>query len=144
MNVLISFIKKLSSITNSPSVPAENAKTNQSASRKPKYDNTAANLRELKSYKDAEIDEYIFVATLDVKTCDKCGSLDGKVFKVSAAKLGKNLPPLHDGCRCGTRAYFGPKTLKGTQRRARNPATKKSELVPASMTFKQWKKKRGL
>ena len=41
------------------------------------------------------IDKYEFLATLDSRTCSVCGKLDGKVFKLTEAKVGVNYPPLH-------------------------------------------------
>jgi SPP1 gp7 family putative phage head morphogenesis protein len=115
-----------------------------SASRqKTKYDATEDNLRELQSYREAEIERYMFIATLDVRTCAICGNLDGKVFKVSEAKVGINCPPIHGGCRCTTVAYFGRGDLKNSHRRARNPITGKTDLIP-HVTYNQWRKKHGL
>ena len=39
---------------------------------------------------------------------DECRKMDGKIFYVSEAKQGINLPPFHQGCRCTTIAYFEP------------------------------------
>lgn len=44
------------------------------------------------AYKEAGVEQYEFMATLEVRTCDVCGSLDGKHFKVSEAKVGVNYP----------------------------------------------------
>ncbi len=100
-----------------------------------------ANAAEMESYIEAEIDKYMFMATLDNKTSNICQEQDGKVYKVKDAVPGVNMPPMHVFCRSTTRAYFGPDTLKNLQRRARNPKTGKNELVPASMKFPQWKEK---
>lgn len=100
-----------------------------------------ANTAEMESYKEAEIDEYMFMATLDKKTSKVCQKQDLKVYKVKDAMPGVNMPPMHPFCRSTTRAYFGPKTLDNIERRARNPATGKNELVPASMAYPEWEKK---
>ena len=100
-----------------------------------------ANMAEMESNIEAGIEEYMFMATLDKRTSKICGKLDLKIFKVKEAKVGINMPPMHPFCRSGTRAYFGPKTLDNIQRRARNPATGKNELVPASMDYPEWKEK---
>lgn len=96
------------------------------------------NAAEKESYKEIGLEEYMYMATLDDRTSDICQELDNKVFKVSEAKPGKNLPPMHPQCRSTTRAWFGEKTLEGIQRRARDPKTGKTYLVPASMNYKQW------
>ncbi|GGA31801.1 minor capsid protein [Psychrobacillus lasiicapitis] len=100
-----------------------------------------ANAAEMESYLEAEIDEYMFIATLDLKTSKQCQQQDKKVYKTKDAKPGVNMPPMHSFCRSTTRAYFGPDTLKNIQRRARNPITGKNELVPASMAYPQWYEK---
>ena len=46
------------------------------------------------TYKDLDIEKYEFLATLDSRTCSVCGKLDGKVFKLTEAKVGINCPPL--------------------------------------------------
>lgn len=99
-----------------------------------------ANAGEMEAYKAAEIDQYIYVATLDSRTSRQCRKADRQVFYVKDAMPGKNMPPLHAFCRSTTRAYLGPATLEGVQRRARNPVTGETELVPASMNYEQWHK----
>ena len=47
------------------------------------------------TYEDLGIEKYEFLATLDSRTCSICGKLDGKVFKLTEAKVGVNYPPLH-------------------------------------------------
>ena len=100
-----------------------------------------ANAAEIEAYKEAEIDEYIFLATLDKRTSKICQQHDNKIYKVKDARAGKNLPSMHPFCRSTTRAYFGPDTLKNIQRRARNPETGRNELVPANMNYAAWRKK---
>ena len=46
------------------------------------------------TYEDLNIEQYEFLATLDSRTCSVCGKLDGKVFKLTEAKVGINYPPL--------------------------------------------------
>ena len=56
----------------------------------------------LDAYIDIGIDEYQFMATLDLRTSEICAELDGKVFKVADAAAGVNLPPMHPYCRSTT------------------------------------------
>lgn len=93
---------------------------------------------ELNSYRNADNKKYVFFAVLDKETCKICGKLDGRIFKVSDAKTGVNYPPMHDKCRCTTIAYFKDIYSGTAQRRARNPITNKSYLVPKSMTYSKW------
>lgn len=54
----------------------------------------------LDSYRAAGVTQYQYLAELDAKSCDVCGSLDGQRFDLDAAEPGVNLPPLHPNCRC--------------------------------------------
>ena len=85
-------------------------------------------------------DKVAFLATLDNKTCPVCGNMDGKVIKIKGSLIGKNLPPLHRGCRCTTVPYFDDDDKEGEIRIARDPKTGESYDVPAKMTWKKWKK----
>lgn len=100
-----------------------------------------ANAAEMESYKECDVEKYIYVATLDSRTSAICQSLDRKVFKVKDGVPGKNMPPMHPFCRSTTRAYLGPDTLKGIKRRARDPETGKTYLIPGDMSYKQWYQK---
>lgn len=96
------------------------------------------NMAELESYKECGIEKYIFLATLDNRTSEQCRKKDRKIFRRDKAKVGVNLPPLHPFCRSTTRAYLGESTLKDIKRRARDPETGKTYLVPGDMTYEQW------
>ena len=97
-----------------------------------------ANIAELQSYKECNIEKYVFVATLDSRTCPICGKLDGQLFYVAEAKVGVNYPPIHDKCRCTTIAYMGEEWLKGLTRRARDPQTGKTYVLPQNMNYNEW------
>lgn len=43
-------------------------------------------------------------------------------------------------CRCTTGIYIDEKTMEGLKRRARDPETGEVQMVPATMTWKEWKK----
>lgn len=53
--------------------------------------NHFANESEMLAYEECEIDRYEFIATLDNVTCDRCASLDKKVFYVKDRKPRKKL-----------------------------------------------------
>ena len=99
--------------------------------------NHFANEAEMLSYKELDIEEYRFIATLDNRTCEHCAELDNKVFNVKDRKPGKNCPPIHSNDRCTTVAEFDDNVLDGLKRRARdengNPI-----LVPHDMNYQQW------
>lgn len=97
--------------------------------------NYFANQGILMGYKEACIERYRFLATLDLKTSEICRKLDLKSFLVSEAQAGVNCPPMHPFCRSVTVPDTGSRT--GT-RWARDPITGKSIKVPADMTYSQW------
>jgi SPP1 gp7 family putative phage head morphogenesis protein len=93
------------------------------------------------AYEDSDIEKYEYVATLDNRTSEVCGELDGVVFDVKDKQVGVNAPPLHPNCRSTTIAVIGSK--ENQQRRARD-AEGNSILVPANTTYTEWKKAVGL
>ncbi|WFA10342.1 minor capsid protein [Tissierella sp. Yu-01] len=100
-----------------------------------------ANAAENESYKECGIEKYIFVATLDMRTSKVCQGLDREVFEVSKAVPGENLPPMHPNCRSATRAYVSKEELAKVKRRARDPITGKTYLVPADINYEEWRKR---
>lgn len=90
-------------------------------------------------YKEDGVEKYQILATLDSKTCDICGDLDGKVYEVEKAITGKNMPPFHCFCRCTDVPYYDDMDLTDMTRVARDPRTGKYVDVPADMTYKEWK-----
>lgn len=96
------------------------------------------NQMELLSYEDAEIIKYKFVAILDRRTSHICQEHDNKVYDTDKAVPGVNFPPLHPWCRSTTIAHDDDIDYSKLKRRARNPVTGKTELVPADMTYKEW------
>ncbi|UTX63920.1 minor capsid protein [Streptococcus constellatus] len=96
------------------------------------------NEMEALSYKDADIEQYRFVAVLDKRTSAICRKHDNKVYKVSERKTGVNYPPLHPWCRSTTIAHFEDMDLSKLERRARDPETGKAQLVPADMSYDDW------
>ena len=96
------------------------------------------------AYEECGAEKYIYIATLDSKTDEECGRLDGTVHLVKDQMPGTNMHPMHPNCRCTTGIYIDEKTLEGLQRRSRNPHTGEVEMVPATMTYKEWAHKHGL
>lgn len=96
------------------------------------------NQMELLSYEEADIEKYIFVAVLDKRTSRICQEHDNQVYDTDKAVPGVNYPPLHPWCRSTTVAYDEDADYSKLKRRARNPETGKTELVPADMTYKEW------
>lgn len=99
-----------------------------------------ATLREIEDLKNDDCEKVVFMAVLDDKTCPICGNMDMKKVKIRGSVIGKNLPPLHRGCRCTITPYYESDDLEGETRIARDPKTGESYDVPAKMTWKKWKK----
>lgn len=89
---------------------------------------------DLKGYNDLDIEYYKYMATLDERTCEVCGPLDGQRFMVSEAAEGVNYPVMHPRCRCTTTI-----DMKWTSRRARNPVTGHNDVIDGSVTYEQWR-----
>lgn len=97
-----------------------------------------ANQMEMQSYEECGIETYIYVATLDLKTSTVCRKLDGKRFKVSEQQPGLNCPPMHPWCRSTTICNISDEELSQMQRRARDPVTGKTKMIPANTTYEEW------
>lgn len=93
---------------------------------------------ELLALSEAGIKKYKFVATLDLVTSTMCRKLDGTIYLIIEALAGVNLPPLHPWCRSTIIGVLLDTVLKNLKRRARDPVTGKTYLVPADMTFEKW------
>lgn len=93
------------------------------------------------AYEECNLTKYMFLATLDLRTSKICRELDGKKFLLKNRQTGKNYPPMHPWCRSTTVSYISEDELKNLERRAYNPKTGRTELVPASMTYDQWYEK---
>ena len=91
-----------------------------------------------KAYKEMDIEEYQFLATLDLKTSEICRKMDLMFFKVRDRKVGVNCPPMHPWCRSTTVPIVDRKYLEGKQRAARDPITGKTIYVPRDMTYDEW------
>ena len=97
--------------------------------------NYICNQADLDAYRIAEVEEYEYLATLDMRTSEICRSLDGTVEKVSRAKVGVNFPPMHPNCRSTTIPHFADD--EGEERVARNE-NGKTIRVPRKMTQEEY------
>lgn len=89
-----------------------------------------------------------FTATLDDTTCEECGSLDGRQYKINQGPR----PPIHFNCRCVRVPVIGNKLIGNRPAnaatedllsglKAKDRAAKIAELVgpvPASTTYADW------
>jgi SPP1 gp7 family putative phage head morphogenesis protein len=115
----------------------------------------------LKSYEESGIDEYEWSSTWEAHTCEVCGNLDGKTFRVNRIVDGVNYPPKHPNCRCSTvpsifgydeKTYGDDDVLRelsdrldgviknvGYDRGYRDPNTGEWKVMK-NATFNEWKK----
>ena len=101
--------------------------------------NAVENKASADAMKDAEFTHYQFMATLDRRTCIRCGEKDGEIFALKDMNQGENAPPLHPRCRCTICATFD--TPKGKSRTSGERAARETnrERAPADMTYRDWK-----
>jgi len=97
--------------------------------------NYICNQADLDAYKASGIEEYDYLATLDMKTSEICRSLDGNTFKVSQAQVGVNFPPMHPNCRSTTVAHFDDQFVE--ERVARDEEGK-TIRVPRKMSQEEY------
>lgn len=64
------------------------------------------------SYKRGGYPKYVFISEADEKVCKVCGGMHNQVYGVDDGEPGKNMEPMHVGCRCYTAAYAGRKELE--------------------------------
>lgn len=97
--------------------------------------NYVCNQADLDAYKVVGIEEYEYLATLDLRTSEICRSLDGTVHKVSQAKVGVNFPPMHPNCRSTTVPKFNDQEVEERVARDEEGQTIK---VPRRMTQEEY------
>ena len=101
------------------------------------------NQAELESYKECNVEKYVFLATLDSRTSSKCRKMDGKIINVEDSSAGENLPPLHANCRSTTIAYLDDNTLKSLRRRVKQNNSK-SYTTDKFISYENWNKKNNI
>lgn len=89
------------------------------------------------SFKEMEVEEQRFVATLDSHTSDLCRDMDGKVFRTEDVIIGENAPPLH--CRC--RSVMTPSFEGNVQGRMARNEEGNSEVIPEDIPYHEWEEK---
>lgn len=92
------------------------------------------------AYRDAGIEWYIYRAYLEMRTCQRCGELDGHAFPVSEQHPGFNMHPLHPHCFC-FESPFREKDVLERLKRSAQTSPDGWELVPQSMTYAEWREK---
>lgn len=91
-----------------------------------------------KAFEEMDVEEYQFLATLDLKTSEICRKMDLMIFKVKDRTVGLNAPPMHPWCRSMIVAIIDRKFLENKKRAAIDPETGKVIYVPRTMTYDEW------
>lgn len=101
-----------------------------------------SNQAQMATYRDNSdlVGSVQFVATLDTRTCEECGPLDGKTWGLDEA--GLVVPPVHMNCRCLLIPVTKSWKELGINLDDITPASRASMdgVVPASMTYNEWLK----
>lgn len=90
------------------------------------------------TYEKVAVQSYIYLATLDNRTSNKCGNLDGNVYKLSDKQVGINFPPLHPNCRSTIIPHFDDEYESLRISRLEDGSR---EYVSSKMNYKEWKEK---
>lgn len=91
-------------------------------------------------FTELDVEQFEVVATLDSHTSDICQDMDGKHFPMSQWEVGVTAPPFHVRCRSTTIPYFDD-DLGAVGERAARGTDGKTYMIPADMTYKEWKEK---
>lgn len=84
------------------------------------------------SYVDAGVDKYEILATLDMRTSERCRNEDGEIYEVTKYQPGKTAPPFHVRCRSTTVAYFDDEEYMDGEKRQ-----SKDGLI-GTISYKDW------
>lgn len=90
-------------------------------------------------FNELGVEKYRIIGTLDTKTCNICGNMDGKVFKMSDYSPGSTAPPFHPWCRCCTAPYF--EDMQGIGEGFARDKDGNTYTVSKDMTYEEWKQK---
>lgn len=96
------------------------------------------NMAAVEGYKECGIEKYRYYAKLDLKVSNICRELDGKIFPISEAKTGVNLPPMHPWCRSSIGPVIDGGVAQRIGVRTRDVVTGKSHVIKGDITYKEW------
>lgn len=87
------------------------------------------------SMQDVGLERYVYLATLEINTCEICRDLDMTTHLLKEAEVGKNYPLMHGNCRCNAVGYYEGEPPR--MRWMRDPETGKGRLIRA-IPYDQW------
>ena len=90
------------------------------------------------AYKEMGVESFEVLSTLDSKTCEVCGSLDGVEVKITEENKGARRPPFHANCRCVSIPVVDEELMDDEERVYRD-ADGKTVTCP-DMSYNDWKK----
>ena len=96
------------------------------------------NMAAVEGYKECGIEKYRYFAKLDLKVSNICKELDGKIFPISEAQAGVNLPPMHPWCRSSIGPVIDGGVAQRIGVRTRDVVTGKSHVIKGDITYKEW------
>lgn len=103
--------------------------------------NHISNQATMDAYKDSGVlEKYEYLATLDSRTSDICREMDGKVFPLSQAQTGVNLPPLHPHCRSTTIPWFPEEEMEDYDESRLAKDADGNYYTVGKITYEQWAK----
>jgi SPP1 gp7 family putative phage head morphogenesis protein len=101
--------------------------------------NHISNQATMGAYKDSGVlEKYEYLATLDSRTSDICREMDGKVFNLSQAQTGVNLPPLHPHCRSTTIPWFDEEEMADYEEMRVAKDEDGNYVLEDKITYEQW------
>lgn len=101
--------------------------------------NYVQNQASLDSIKEADMKYFMFLATLDKRTSNKCREHDRKVYPIDEAQAGSNMPPLHPHCRSTIAGNLTDYDTGRGKRTAKNKDGKRI-IIPAAMKYDDYYK----
>lgn len=96
------------------------------------------NMAAVEGYKECGIEKYRYFAKLDLKVSNICKELDGKIFPMSEAQAGVNLPPMHPWCRSSIGPVIDGGVAQRIGVRTRDVVTGQSHVIKGDITYKEW------
>lgn len=88
-------------------------------------------------FKDLDVEQFEVVETLDSRTCETCGDMDGRHYPMTSFEIGVTAPPFHPNCRGCIAPYFDDE-FQPKKRAARDEETGETVMVD-NMTYEKWK-----
>lgn len=90
-------------------------------------------------YKEAGIEKYQILATLDSRTSDICREMDGEIIPLKEKEVGVNYPPFHPNCRTTTIPYFEPDEFDTEIERYIKDKYGEKHKIGEDVTYEEWK-----